>query len=213
MRTYWDHCRRFFPWGSTHPACADSTSDSGNFWPLSIYGDEARYTDSAGFVEKVVVLNLSFVLWRPASTRNSRFVIWACRESLCVGHKTLWSVYEYVRYCLDWLFLGVKPDEGFLGQPLPCNLRRSTPNSLDPLCKKGTRFPLTEIRGDWAWHSFALQLVPRWNSARCCFKCTADACERLDYTLSAAFIQKQVSHADFLRTMLKGPPICALVSF
>lgn len=196
LRQYWNHVKEYYPWGNGHAGCE---SQDFYFWPLSLYGDEARYTDSAGFIEKIVVVNMSFVLWRPASTRNSRFILFACRESLCVEHKTLWAVYRYIRWALDVLFEGLKPESGYLGQSLPQNLRRSTPNSLDPLCRNGTRFALTEVRGDWAWHVFSLQLIPRWNSAKCCFKCRADSCERLDYTLTASWISNQYSHPDFLR--------------
>ena len=207
LQRYWRHCRQYFPWGSSHPAAA-----AGEHWPLSIYGDEARYTEASGYQEKLVVLDISVPLWRPASTRNSRFVLWACRESLCVGHKTLWNIYRYIRWSLDWLYLGVKPTEGYLGEVLPLNLQRSQPDHAEPLCRRGIKFTLTEVRGDWAWHSFALQLRPRWNSAYCCFKCGADNVQRLDFSLTAEWIDLQYSHHTFMNFMLKGPEPCALIA-
>ena len=205
---YWQHVERYFPWGSSHPAQSEK-----KHWPISLYGDEARYTDSAGLVEKIAVVNLSFVLWRPASTRNSRFVVWALRESLCVQHKTLWSVYAYLKWCLEWLYLGLKPSAGYLGAALRRNLRRSTEsNDPEPLCKREIQCALVELRADWAWHSFSCQLVPRWNSNKPCFKCTAAGHERLDFSLSASWISKQVSHTTFMETMLKGPQPCKLAA-
>lgn len=151
------------------------------------------------------------VLWRPASTRNSRFVLWACRESLTVGYRTLWAVYKYLRWCLDVLFDGYKPMAGYLGESLPSNLRRTSPESLEPLCQ-GVKFALTELRGDWSWHCHSLQLRPRWNSNKCCFKCLADGAQRLDYSLTADWLDTQVSHEAFMRSMLKHREPCPLVT-
>lgn len=160
-----------------------------------------------------MVVNMSLPLWRPASTRNSRFVVWACRESLCVTHETLWCVYRYLLWCLRHLFSGEKPFEGYLGGCLPANLKRTASSgNQSSLCQNGTKFALVEIRGDWAWHCFSLQLKPRWQSEHCCFKCFANSWERLDFSLRPVWLTKQFSHQDFMNLALKGREPCRLVA-
>lgn len=51
LQQYWTHVRTYFPWGSTHPACTSTHQDY--YYPISVCGDEARYTDSQGVLEKV----------------------------------------------------------------------------------------------------------------------------------------------------------------
>ena len=101
LAKFWDHAHKFFPWAPGHPA-------SRGHIPCSLYGDDARYTSSAGFIEKVIVLNISFPLWRPLSTRNSRFTFFAIRQSLCVEELTLFPILRYVTWCCNILFSGCK---------------------------------------------------------------------------------------------------------
>ena len=107
VRQYWQHASDFFPWGKDHPATRDKVH-----LPFALYGGEARYTDQAGFSEKVTAILLSCPLWRPASCRNSRF-LFAIRCSLCTGFRTLWPVFQYIAWSLNILFPQTVYCEGF----------------------------------------------------------------------------------------------------
>ena len=211
---YWQHARARLPWGAQHPS-------RGLHVPLALHGDEARYTNGKGCVEKVVVLNLSCPLWRPKSARNSRFVLFSLRESLSLGHRTLWPIFQYLTWALNILFLGVKVSSDFRGKKLPKSLQRSPDHhgEADYICR-GLQFALTELRGDWSWHCDALQLRNRWNSNSMCFRCRAKApraaatneglgATYLDYSKNPGWELTKVSHIEFLNTMLRPGPICA----
>ena len=90
LQQFWDHAVTYFEWGASHPGRHTHI-------PLGVYGDEARYTNSTGFVEKVVTLVVNLPLWCPRTTRSSRFIFFTIRESLLVGYKeTLWPIYEHL---------------------------------------------------------------------------------------------------------------------
>ena len=210
---FWDHAHRFFGWRD-HPAIA-----AGIHVPLGLHGDECRYTSSAGLVEKIVALSLNVLLWCPKSSRNSRFVLVAIRESECVGRRTMFPILEYVQWAFNILFTGIKPSTGFCGGELPKNLDR-TAGSLH-LCRRKHKFCLVEVRGDWAWHCFLLALKNRWTSKNICFRCHARSdrseaatlrCSYLDFSDTAEWMEHQVSHVEFINDMLHPGPICTLDS-
>lgn len=75
------------------------------------------------------------------------------------------------------------------------------------------KFAVTELRGDWEWHVNALNLVNRWSSIRCCFKCPATSREGpLQYTNnfddSAPWLGQEFSHVEFLNRVAKPGPLC-----
>ena len=211
---FWEHARQFFEWGAGHPAVEDGCSHV----PIGLYGDEAKYTTSSGLCEKIVCITMSFPLFNPRSTRNSRFLVFVIRESMSTGRNTIWPIYDYLRWCLNHLYNGDRPSAGYLAGSLPLNLRASCEG--DPICRSAQhpsgclKFALTELRGDWAWHMFALNLRNRWNSICICFKCPAKRlrCNLgesfLDFSDDAAWTSNESSHVQFLNSMVKDGPLC-----
>ena len=211
VNKFWSHAKTHLSWGASHPAARESVHI-----PIGLYGDEARYSSASGQMEKLIVLTLNFPLWRPKTSRNSRWIICTLREALSLGTKTLWPLFEYISWALNILFEGRLPGCGFKGMDLPRNLR-STGNG-DWLCAAKHRFALTEVRGDWSWHLSSLGIKARWNSKGLCWKCNAKH-ERtggplgesyMDFSPTAPWIQNQTSHIEFLNTKLKPGPICTL---
>ena len=121
-------------------------------------------------------------------------------------------------WSLNILFHGWKPSTGlgFLGEPLPPHLQPSSSSAQEPLLEGHLRFALVELRGDWAWHCFSLQLKPRWNSVQPCFWCRATlrgpspGMHFTNFAEDADWVATEVSHVEFLNTMLQPGPICAL---
>ena len=212
VKQFWKHASEHIPWARNHPATAGAAHV-----PISLYGDEARYTSSSGHTEKIVSLNVSMPLWCPMTTRNSRFPFFAIRQGLCVEHYTIYPILQYATWCINILSTGLKPTQGYLGKPLPPNLLATRPG--EPLCRQHIKWCLTELRGDWAWHMHWLQLRNRWNSNTLCFKCWArknsDMLEQscMDYSDSAWWIDHQVSHCEFLQHMIKQDAVCNLTQF
>ena len=187
LKQYWQHVSSCFEWGSRHPG-----RDS--HLPLALYGDSARYTSQTGFIEKVACVVLNCPLWQPASTRASRFLLFAIRESLMTSFKdTVWPVYNFYAQQLNSLFWeGIKPTGS----------------------KEVLKFFLSELRGDWSWHCESLLLQNRWNSVNCCFKCPATGrggspfTWHAEYNEGAGWIGQEFSHVRFLNSMLKPGPVC-----
>ena len=98
LRQFWTHAVTHFEWGASHPGRYSHI-------PVGVYGDEARYTNSTGYVEKVVTLVVNLPLWCPRTTRSSRLIVFTIRESLMVGYKeTLWPIFEHLSQQLNHLF-------------------------------------------------------------------------------------------------------------
>ena len=204
---YWEHAAAHFEWakGGQHPGYTRRSV------PLSVYGDEARYIDQGGFVEKVVVILLSCPLFAPRSTRNGRWPIFCCRESLTCGIATINEILKYISWCMNVVQCGVKPAEGFRGTHVPPE---------DSLIFSGLTFALTEVRGDWSWHCFSLNLKSRWNSNAMCWKCPATSktlngnvnmAYATTYSEEASWIPLQYSNVQFINSQLKNP-LCLLAN-
>ena len=220
LAKYWSHMRDFLPWGKTHPAILEG----GRHIPLGLHGDEARYTSSGGLPQKVIAISLSLQLWRPLSTRNSRFLLFVLRESMSLGKRSLFPIWRYIAWALNILFTGLKPQRGYLGMRLPSQVRApdaSTASESDRyLCHNRTKFALTELRGDWSWFYYSLCLSPHWVSACPCFKCDVRGQgsgnvtlqeSYLDFSPSAAWCGNLTSHIEFLNKKLRAGSICTLV--
>ena len=214
LKSFWEHARAHLPWAANHPAAQDADRI-----PLGIYGDEARYSSESGQLEKLIVITLNCTLWSPKSSRNSRFIICVLRETLPMGSKTLWPLYQYIAWAFNILYHGRKPSRGYRGMPLASNLQ-SVGNS-DYLCQGKHKFFLSEVRGDWSWHMSSLGLSARWNSKSLCFKCNAKRhltggplgdSSYLDFSPTASWIQHQTTHVEFLNSKLLPGCICHTLS-
>lgn len=144
LHQFWSHATEHFEWGPAHPG-------RGTHVPLGLYGDSARYTNSAGYAEKLLCITLSLPLYSPKSVRSSRYLIFSIRESLMVDFATtIWPIYSYIMQELNQLFhSGIPGPQG------------------------SVRFAVCEFRGDWAFHADSMALSRRWNSHSMCFKCPA----------------------------------------
>ena len=197
LEEYWLHAKDHFKWAGAHPGFHRRSL------PLSLYGDEAKYVDSSGFQEKVLVVLMSCPLWNPKSTRAGRWPLFACRQSLMVPEKTLSVIYRYISWCFNVLQTGERPDQGYLGTLLP---------PKEAKIFNGLTFSLVEVRGDWAWHCGSLNLASRWNSLSMCFRCPAklnpispEQSYAHRYDDSAWWTSRIYSHVKFINTQLKTP--------
>lgn len=204
---YWDHAHEYFSWGKGHPGVADKDRIA-----LGLHGDECRYTQGSGCIEKVIVLSLNVIHWSPRTSRNSRFVVAAVREKECLGIKTMYPLLSYICWCLNQLWEGKKPMSGFRGMPLSQKVQGKIGES-EFLCKGRHRFALTEVRGDWSFHVYIFNMRNRWTSISICWKCRAKGLRHenatlqdsyMDFSESATWIPSTVSHAEFLTTMVQG---------
>ena len=192
LAEFWDHACSHYTWGPNHPGAQTHI-------PLGVYGDSARYTNQAGFQEKLLCITLNLPLWAPRSVRSSRFLVFSIRESLMVDYvHTVWPIYSYIASALNELFQSGIPVEG-----IGCNPEARL------------RFTVTELRGDWAFHCDALQLNRRWSSNNCCFKCpatlTSGPFRYTDFEDNAGWVGNEFSHVQFLNLCLKPGAICDLV--
>lgn len=216
VQKWWRHARDYLPYGKNHPAVLQG----GHHVPIGVHGDEARYSSSGGPPAKVIAVSLSMPLWRPRSSRNSRFLIFVLRETLSLGKKSLFPVFDYIRWALNIMFEGVKPQSGYLGGILPHHLVAPDPASETWehdrwICANKIKFALTELRGDWSWFYHAYNLRPHWVSAMPCFKCDvkgagAPAGESyVDYSPNAFWCGNETSHVQFLTQKLHPGHLCA----
>ena len=194
LQQFWHHAGSHFTWGPQHPATA-----AAQHVPVGLYGDSARYTNQAGFTEKLLCITLNLPLWNPKSVRSSRFLICSIRESLMVDYvRTLWPIYRYLVSELNQLF--------HVGVPV----RSIAIGANETKC-----FAVTELRGDWAYHCDAYQLLRRWNSSNLCFKCpatlTSGPFQYTDFEDTAAWVGNESSHVQFINRCLKPGPLCDLV--
>ena len=163
VQQYWSWARGTGqPWAAHHPA-------SSKHIPLGLYADAARVDTEFGHY-KVLGIFVNLPLWRPKSTRYSRWLIFSIKEELLWKHHTLNRVYSRVVWCCNLLFDGTMPSAGPNGEPLPKD--QSKLSGL-PICQKGYVFAVTELRGDWLYHKQSLRFLASWSGHDVCFKCTA----------------------------------------
>lgn len=144
---FWERKKRAGEeWATSSPA-------SDRHIPIAIYGDSARlYASRRG--SKYLGIFISFPLWRPKSTRYSRWCIFSLENAKLYGRETLQPILQRLTYKLNLLF-----EQGVVG---PHGQR--------------LRFCVTEIRGDWEWHKQLFALTSSWKGiGRVCFRCNCKA--------------------------------------
>lgn len=133
------------PWALVSPA-------SRRHIPLAIYGDSCQIKGG----EKLMGIFLSLPLWRPQSTRCSRFLMVAIEENRLWGIETCDTIMAFLASRLNLLFDGIDSD----GQTLA----------------NGRLFTVTEMRGDWLYHKMVWQFSSRWNRLKdICYLCDCKA--------------------------------------
>ena len=117
-------------------------------WPIGLHGDEASMGLISGPYEKIVGVWLNLPLFRPKSSRMSRYLLFSVESHRIVDFpRTLNPVISYI---VD-------------------SLNRCTEAGV-----LGRRFIVSEIRGDQAWIRSLFQHKSRWTAVSVCFRCRAD---------------------------------------
>ena len=146
IQMYWDWGRRF--------NCGWARLGDASVVRVGIYGDEAKYNDGPP-QEKILGIYINFVLFRPASIRHSRFLIFSMRSCFNLGPATMYPLMWKLVESMHFAYLGKFPNG-------------------EKLCDDGSRFLVTELRGDLVWHKFCWQFDTRgWQSLDVCFFCNA----------------------------------------
>ena len=134
---YWaEHRRRGVPWAVHHES-------DGTHVPVGLYGDGAKYGEANE--KKVWAVWMNLVLFRPASVRLSRYLLFAIDHETSLGNKTLFPLLDAVVTSLNAVY------DGSLGR----------------------KFAVTEIRGDWEFQYLVFRMRRFWNSGSICWRCNA----------------------------------------
>lgn len=193
VRAYWQHHRDFLreEWAVQSPASSEHI-------PIAIYGDSAKILDDN---TKMIGLFISMpAVWRPLSTRCSRWCVFALEEHKLHSFHTLNAVFKRIVYSCNILFNGHDPDR---------------PNLL---IAGGQKFSVTELKGDWLWHKEIFRFHAAWNRIdSVCFRCTAQG--RSNTTSELFYCMDNASWTEFdLASFLahqlgRDPHVCALLAF
>ena len=150
-----EHIDFYWKWGQKFK-CGWAKLGGPGVVPCGFYADEAAFK-SGPPQQKVLAMYLNFCLFRPASIRHSRFLVFAIHSAYMLGPETLYPVLAKLVESFHWAFLGRRPNG-------------------TPLCEDGTRFLITEMRGDLDWLKTCWKFEKRgWSSQDVCFFCEAKA--------------------------------------
>lgn len=140
--------------------------------PLGLYGDCAKLT-TIYKSEKLLCIWANLPLWRPKSTRASRWLIFSIMHDQLFKSHTIDTVMKHVLWSLEALYKGEIPQRGPFGNDLP---KHMAGRAGEPITTSKHRFITTEYRGDWEWHR------DLWHFANCswlgksvCWQCDAQA--------------------------------------
>lgn len=122
---------------------------AGKVWPMGFYGDEAAMGLINAPTNKIYGLFVNIPLWRPKSTRLSRFLLFS------VETERVLSIEETIFPALELI------TESF--------------NELISAGVNGIRFLLSEIRGDQAFFRLIFKHQSWWKGTNVCFRCRAVA--------------------------------------
>lgn len=166
VKAFWNHHRAVnSPWMENFSSVSDLHI------PLGLYGDGARARQLAFQpVEKVLGIFISLPLFRPKSTRNSRWCIFSINENLLYGRKTLNAIFRRIVWSLNHLFTGLWPSHGPDNEPL------NSPRAGQKFTDAGHRWALCELRGDWVYQKQVLGFNSSWTAGvnkSVCFRCKA----------------------------------------
>ena len=164
--------------------------------PIAIYGDAARLHATQAD-SKYLGVFISLPLWRPKSTRFSRWCIFSIpRKRLygTYGRETLQPILRRIVFKMNLLFEHgvVRPDGGHL------------------------RFICTEIRGDWEWHKQLFDMTSSWKGvSSVCFRCDCTARsgdpKQLYHCVDDDPNWHEFTLPEFLATQIKHNPTCNLL--
>lgn len=176
---FWETARKNgLPWALAHPATSQHI-------PCAIYYDSCTFAvENVTIKEKCFVIQLSLPLWRPKTTRNSRWTICAVREDITCddARDTLYPVLRHVTASLNRAF------------------------RAEGLC-----FALTEIRGDWEGHKLVLGMSSSWKATDLCHQCGVKQYGRSpNFQSIDAWLAVEYSHLEFLKFVIDPTKPCQL---
>ena len=202
VNAYWDHARAFQdPWCLQHayPDCRDVI-------PLGLHGDGARLWVQHR-TEKCFAITMNMVLFRPVSTRHSRFVLFSIPVELLYKNRTLNCVWKRLVWSLNACYEGYYPATLPNGTPVHGPRRFVTRQQL--------RFCISEIRGDWEFHRDMWRPTAAWNSIQICMRCPAMSQGQKEYLYwnnedSAKWPDEVFGVNEFVARRLKQRNLCSM---
>lgn len=146
LDNYWNHLDSV---GDDWAASTRSfRAAAGRVVPLGFYGDEAVIGLINAPTNKIHGLTLNIPVWRPCSTRLSRFLLWSIESDKIVSvEKTIFPVLQLIT-------------DSF--------------NELAEQGVNGIRFLVSEIRGDQVFFRQIFQHRSWWKTTDVCFRCRAN---------------------------------------
>lgn len=142
--------------------------------PLGLYGDGARLATLYKH-EKLIAVWINLPLYRPKSTRSSRWLVFSIMHEKLYSHWTLDAVMRHLLWSFRALFVGEIPQEGPFGGELPPNLAGRQGEQI--IRGRKLSFVITEYRGDWEWHRDLWHFSGcSWKSEKVCWMCDARRC-------------------------------------
>lgn len=156
----------------------------GQVWPLGLYGDEAVVGLINNPFLKVVGLFLSVPLYRPSSTRLSRYLLFAVESDKIVSFpETVFPVLRAIVVSMNRL------SETGIGS---------------------TYFLCSEIRGDQGFFKHILRHKSWWKDSFICFRCRANIKSgRSNYLRYDGWTNTRHTLESFFETELTTLPLCA----
>lgn len=205
VEEFWTHSR-----GVQEPWAIHSSATSEHI-PLGVHGDSARLWTQYRF-EKITAIWMNIILFRPASARHSRFLLFSCPTNSMVKNRTLNRVWRRLSWSFNAAFTGMNPTCGEGGRALSGgDLTRSG----TPITNSKRKFSLCELRGDWEWHVQIWRPCASWVSNNICFKCPCRAkgeASNLYHCIepTCTWIQEEYNLEEFISQRLKDRHLCDL---
>ena len=197
LRSPNEHVEMYWSWGKRNGAGWSRLGGSGVV-PVGLYADETKYGGPFSD-EKVLGVFINLVLHRPASIRYSRFCIFACRSALILGNRTLYPIFHRIVWGFHLAFKGLRADG-------------------ELLCKDGTKFLCTELRGDLAWHKCIWGFEKKgWQAKDVCWFCDAknqgNACLYTEIGENADWVETIVENTwEWANNTLPQHNLCPLLA-
>ena len=210
IQRYWQHLEEV-----KFPMATSNASSLQQHCPVGLYGDAAKITTEYGQYHCLGIF-LNLPLWRPRSTRFSRFLLFSIKEELLVPNITLDAVFRRLTWSLNLLFTGQHPYAGPQGEELPKSMLALAGKSI---CHNSMKFVCTELRGDWKYHQQVFRFSSSWQATKVCFKCSARSrgeISQLYYHVDedARWLQEELSLSGFLAHRIPpNNPCCTAASW
>ena len=173
VKRFWDHLDKV-----GHEVAVRSRQlrslEKQQIWPLGLHGDDANMGIISAPFEKILGMSMNVVLYRPRSTRISRFLLFSLEVKRLVD----------VRSTLN---------------PILARIVESF-NRLTEIGIEGRKFIVTELRGDQAWNRLIFEHESFWKTVNICFRCEATTRPtHLNYALcNGSWLATSKSTEDFL---------------